>query len=275
MTILISGATGTVGRLLVADLLARGESVRALTRDPQSAALPETVDIVEGSLATAPPEAFADVEAVFVFPASDGAATFVERAVDAGVARFTVLSSLAVSGRNERDAGSATAIHHRAVEDAVTSRTDEWTILRPGNFASNLLFWAHPITSGYPVRIPYPQSSQVLIHELDVARAAAISLTQPGQSGRIHELTGPESLTKVEQLQTIGRALGRDLPFVEVSPEDFRSDMAQYMPTDIVDMLLRYWSETVDAPETPLASPFGPATPLADWATQHRGDFGG
>jgi uncharacterized protein YbjT (DUF2867 family) len=274
MTTLITGATGHIGRPLVDDLLYRGIDVRALTRDSAKAALPEPVALVEGSLASAPTEAFTDVDAVFLFPADEGADAFVQRAVDAGVTRFVVLSSLAVSGRHERDAGSASAQHHRAIEHAVTSRTDDWTILRPGNFANNLLFWSFPIRSGQPVRIPYPTSSQVLIHEADVAAAAATALTDPTLVGRILELSGPESSTKLEQLSTIGEAMGLTVPFVEISADEFRADMAPFMPNDIVDMLLRYWAETVDEPEAPLPPVLGlHRRPLATWAHDHRAAF--
>lgn len=275
MTTLITGATGTIGRLLVDDLLNRGTTVRALSRTPETAALPPSVTVLQGDLATAPAAAFEGVDTVFVFPA-DGVDGFVERAVGACAPRFVVLSSLAVSGRSARDAGSASAVLHRAVEDAVTSRTDGWTILRPGNFANNLLSWAFPIRAGHAVRIPYPTSSQVLIHESDIAAAAAIALTEPGHEGRVIELTGPQSLTKVDQLAAISAAIGREVPFIEVSPDEFRSDVAPYISDGLIDMLLEYWSETIAEPEKPLPPALGitPA-PLAQWARDHRRAFGG
>jgi len=274
MTTLVTGATGNVGRYLVAELLDRGATLRALSRrtDPD---LPDAVAVVTGDLASAPPSIFHDIDAIFLFPADSGVDGFVERAIAAGVSRIVVMSSLAVSERNARDAGSSTGVHHRSVEDAVTARTTDYTILRPGNFATNLLFWTFPITSGYPVRIPYPTSSQVLIHEADVARAAAIVLTEPGHEGRVYELSGPESLTKLEQLAAISGALGREVPSVAIASDEFRSDMAQYMPAGIVEMLLRYWAETVDEPEQPLAPVLGiTPTPITQWALDHRSDFG-
>lgn len=273
MTILITGATGNIGRRLVSELLDRGQTVRALTRNPAASGLPAAVQVCEGSLATAPDGVFDDIEAVYLFPA-EGVATFVDRAVAAGVSRFVVLSSLAVSARNARDAGSASEQHHRAVEDAVTSRTDDWTILRPGNLATNLLSWSFAVRSGQGVRVPYPTSSQVLIHEADVATAAAIALTEPGHSGRIYELTGPASLTKIEQLAAISDAIGREVPLIEVTPEEFRSDVSRFISDDIIDMLLAYWSETIDEPERPLDPPLGiTPTPLVQWAMDHRGAF--
>jgi uncharacterized protein YbjT (DUF2867 family) len=229
--------------------------------------------VLQGDLASTPDAAFDGIDAAFVFPAY-GAGTFVEQAVAAGVRRFVVLSSLAVSGRNARDAASASARHHREVEDAVTSRTPGWTILRPGNFANNLLSWSFPIRSGAPVRVPYPTSSQVLIHERDIAAAAVMSLTEPGRRGHVLELSGPQSLTRIEQLAAISTAVGHEVPFVEVGPEEFRQDVARFIPNDVIDMLLQYWSETVDAPERPLPPvPGVEQTPLARWATDHRSAF--
>lgn len=273
MSILVTGATGKIGRLLVGDLLRREVPVRALSRTPSTAALPEAVRVHQGTLADVPLSAFDGVDTAFVFPA-DGVDSFVARAVSAGVTRFVVLSSLAVSGRNARDAASASAAHHRAVEEAVTTRTDGWTILRPGNLANNLLSWAWPVRAGHRVRIPYPTSSQVLVHEADVAAAAAIALTEPGHDGQIYELTGPRTSTKIEQLAAISTAIGRDIPFTEVGPHEFRSDVAQFIPSELIDMLLQYWSETVDHPEEPLHAPLGlTPRPLTQWARDHRSDF--
>jgi uncharacterized protein YbjT (DUF2867 family) len=274
MTILITGATGHIGRHVVTDLLARGADVRALTRDAGAAEFASEVSVVEGSLATATEDVFADVEAVFLFPASEGVPEFVERTVAAGISRIVVLSSLAVSARNARDVGSASELHHRSVEDAVTSRTGDWTILRPGNLATNLLSWSFAIRSGHGVRAPYPTSSQVLIHEADVAAAASRALTDPGTSGHIYELTGPSSLSQVQQLATISDAIGHPIPLATVTPEEFRADVGRFIPDDIVDMLLTYWAETVDEPEQPLDPPLGlTMTPLSQWAVDHRADF--
>ncbi len=63
----------------------------------------------------------------------------------------------------------AVDLHHRAAEFAISSRTDKWTMLRPGSFANNLLSWAWPVRSGAPIRAPYIRSAQDPIHERDVA----------------------------------------------------------------------------------------------------------
>ena len=280
MTILVTGATGAVGRHLVAGLVAGGERVRALSRSPQ-AGLPEGVEVVAADLAdpsTIRPELFDGVEKVFLFPVEQGVDEFVAAAVASGIRRFVVLSSLAAAGEFPRDIGSASYTHHLAVEQAVTSRTGDWTILRPGTFANNLLSWAWTIKSGAPIRAPYVNSAQAPIHEADVADAAAAVLTQDGHSGKIYPLTGPQALTRVEQVAAISAAIGRDIELVEITPDEFRAEVAQFVPEPIIAMLLDYWSDTLTEPDRVrpgVAELTGrPGRTLEQWARDHRTDFG-
>jgi uncharacterized protein YbjT (DUF2867 family) len=280
MTILVTGATGAVGRLLVGELLTMGADVRALTRDPAKAALPAGVDVVQGDLSDASTlraELFAGVDAVFLFPTDHPLDAFVDAAVTAGADRFVVLSSLAVSQHFPRDNGSASQVHHLEVEKAVTSRTDRWTMLRPGTFANNLLSWSYPIKAAGRVTAPYIHSAQTPIHEADVAAVAAVTLTQPGHEGEIYELTGPQALTRIEQVATIGDAIDREIAIDEISPEQFREEVSRFIPEDVIAMLLDYWRDTVDAPDVPTTTveqlTGRPARTLAQWAEDHRADF--
>jgi uncharacterized protein YbjT (DUF2867 family) len=278
MTIVVTGATGAVGRHLITTLLDRGASVRALTRKPDDAALPAGVDVVRGDLSDASslgPAVFEGVDRAFVFPAP-GVEAFVEAAVAAGVHRFTVLSSLAAAMEFPRDHGSASQRHHSAVEAAVTERSDTWTILRPGTFANNLLSWRWQIRSGAPIRAPFLASAQAPIHEYDVAEAAAVALLSDDHIGEVIAMTGPASITRTEQVEAIATALGREIPLVEITPEEFRAETEQFIPEPVIKMLLDYWSDTLTTPDHP--RPVTPIThrpgrTLADWATDHRTDF--
>lgn len=277
--ILVTGATGAVGRHLVDTLLARGASVRALTRKPEDANLPDGVDVVAGDLtdaSTLGAEVFEGVDRVFVFPAR-GIDVFLDAAVAAGVHRFTVLSSLAAAMEFPRDHGSASQLHHTAVEAAVTDRTDAWTILRPGTFANNLLEWRWQISSGAPIRAPYLASAQAPVHEFDVAEAAAETLLSDEHLGRIIAITGPQALTRAEQVATLAAAIGREIPLIEITADEFRTEMAQFIPQPIMKMLLDYWSDTATTPDrvrpaTPVTGK--PGRTLAEWAADHRKDFG-
>ncbi|RMI32983.1 NAD-dependent epimerase/dehydratase family protein [Nocardia stercoris] len=278
-TILVTGATGAVGRHLVATLLERGASVRALTRKPADTNLPAGVEVVAGDLADAATlgaEVFDGVDRAFVFPAR-GIDVFMDAAVAAGVHRCTVLSSLAAALEFPRDHGSASQLHHSAVEAAVTTCTDAWTILRPGTFANNLLEWRWPITSGATLRVPYPTSAQAPVHEYDVAEAAAETLLSDNHIGEIIPITGPEALTRADQIATLSTGLGRDIPWEEITADEFRTEMAQFIPAPIMKMLLDYWSDTVSTPDRPRPATVvtgKPGRTLADWVTDHRSDFG-
>lgn len=280
MAILVTGATGSVGRHVVDGLLAAGEKVRVLTRDPGKANLPADVELVTADLdapVTLTAELFAGIDSVFVFPANVGVAELVERASAAGIGRFVVLSSLAAAQEHPRDVGSASALHHLAIEEAVTGRTDGWAIVRPGTFANNLLSWSHNVRAGYPIRAPYVASAQAPIHEADVADAiVALLLDFESHRSEVFPITGPQALTRTEQVTTIGAAVGKHLPLVEISAEEFREEMSQFIPGDIISMLLDYWSDTITKPDVVrsvhnLTGKEGRT--LAQWAADHRADF--
>lgn len=277
LTILVSGATGQVGRHLVKQLVAAGHRVRALTRGTARSELPAGAEVAEGGFDDLPAGLFHGVDAAFVFPA-DGAGTFARAAGAHGVRHLALLSSLATALEHDRDRGSASQRHHAAIEQDVRASGAAWTILRPGTFANNLLSWSKPIRYTGGVRGPYPTSAQAPIHEADVAAAAVAVLTEPGHEGQVYAMTGPQSLSRIKQLQVIGAALGRDLTFTEQSPEEFAAEMAQYGVGDaIVTMLLDYWSDTVDEPDVPRPPDHllgRPARTLAEWAHDHVADLG-
>jgi uncharacterized protein YbjT (DUF2867 family) len=277
MRTLITGATGPVGKSLVTQLLAAGKDVRIVTRDRRKA--PAGVDVVEGDFTQGnlPAEAFADVRKAFVFPAQGGVESFLQQARRSGVEQLVVLSSLAAAMDHERDKSSFSALHHVAIERSVQASGIPATILRPGMFANNLLFWAGSLQAGDTVYGPYARSRQAPIHEADIAAAAVVALTQEGHEGKTYPMTGPQALTRVEQLDTIGAATGRKLRFQETPPEAFAQEMGKYMPQPIVKMLLDYWADTVTTPDVvfpTVAQLTGrPARTLAEWARDHAGAF--
>jgi uncharacterized protein YbjT (DUF2867 family) len=279
MTYLISGATGSIGRQIVNQLVANGADVHALSRKPEQAKLPAGVKLFQGDLTTGAlqTEAFADVKRAFLFPAEGDIRPFLRQAKAAGVEHIVALSSLAVAAEYPRDLNSASYIHHLAVEQAVKESGLAYTFLRPGSFANNLRFWSHAIKTMRMVFGPYPQSAQVLIHEADVAAVAVAALTQPGHRGATYALTGPECLTQLEQLKTIEDAIGQELTYQVITPEQYQESVSAYMPADIIKMLLQYWCETVDQPEVvrPTVEQITgrPAYSLARWAKEHVSDF--
>ena len=275
--ILVTGATGAIGRHLVDDLLDRGATVRALSRNPRESQIAPSVEVVRGDLSHQLPDAvFAGVRVAFVFPV-DGVERFAAQAAEAGVEHLVVLSSLAAAGEHERDLRSPSYHHHLAIEHAIKASGADWTILRPGTFANNLLAWRHPLSQGDVVYGPYAQSAQAPIHEADIAAVAAVALTQDGHRSKTYAMTGPQALTREQQLHTIGDAAGRKLTYCETTPEAFQEAMGQFMPAEIIRMLIDYWSDTVAEPDTVrpgVAEVTGqPARTLTEWAADHAADF--
>jgi len=277
MTYLITGATGAVGRAVIAQLRAAGREVRIVTRN--TSVSPVGVETVHGDFTRGdlPSAAFAGVDRVFLFPAQGGVDAFLKQAKQARIGQLVVLSSLAAAMEHERDRSSASALHHLGVEKAVLASGIPATFLRPGSFANNLLFWAHSIRTGDVVYGPYAKSSQAPIHEGDIAAVAVAALTQDGHLGKIYPMTGPQALTRIEQLDTIAAAVGKKLRFQEVPPEAFAQEMGKYMPQPIIRMLLDYWSDTVAMPDVVLPTveqvTGQKARPLAQWAREHAPDF--
>jgi uncharacterized protein YbjT (DUF2867 family) len=279
VTYLITGATGPIGRNLVLALLQAGHAVRVTTRSPEKANFPAEVEVVVGDFTTGdlPHAAFANVTAAFVFPALGGIDRFLTSVQRSSIERLVVLSSLAAAGAHERDRGSASSLHHSAIEAAVAATDIPATVLRPGDMANNLLYWSWPIKTAGTVYAPYGDSAQAPIHEADVAAVAAVALTGSGHAGKLYPMTGPQAITRRQQLATIGAAIGRNLTYVEIEPEQFAEQMAAYMAPDIIKMLLDYWSDTVAQPDEVLTTVQDvtgrPARSLAQWAADHASDF--
>jgi uncharacterized protein YbjT (DUF2867 family) len=267
--LLITGATGTVGRPLVAALVAAGARVRAVSRDPAAAALPPGVEVVAPT-----PAAVKDVTAAFVNPAAMSTETLQE-VRSQGVRRIVLLSALAV----ETHAGSLIARHHERLEAEVVTAAPEWVILRPGMFAANTIRqWAGQIRAGDVVRGPYASSTDAPIHEDDVARAAVAALLQDDLLGRRLRLTGPQSLTRAQMVTAIGDVLGRSLHYQEIPAGTARAAMIeQGLPAETADAALALWRATAGRPSTvaPEAADVLGRRPrtFAEWVGDHAADF--
>jgi len=281
MTILVTGATGHVGRVVVERLLGAGETVRALTRRPETARLPEKVEVVAGDLTDVgalPAGLFDGVERMYLFPVPETAADVTARAAAAGVRRVVTLSALAAEmdgpgGQGDNPLGD----RHLAVERAVEAAGVEWTHLRPGPFCVNALAWAPSIRAEGVVRAAYGASEQAPIHEADIAEVAVAALLEDGHAGQAYALSGPESLTQTARVAAIGAALGREIRFVEQTPEEARATMVTQMPEPVADMMLGYMASTVGtpAPVFPAVERVlgHPGRTFARWAADHVADF--
>jgi uncharacterized protein YbjT (DUF2867 family) len=282
--ILVTGATGNVGREVVNLLLADGQSVRAVTREPAIAGLPSDAEVVGGdpSRPTTLASALRGIEAVLVSPralgdATAGAATaeLLALAAEQDVERVVALSAATV----EYPAGYRRfADAFKAVEDAVKTSGLQWTFLRSADYAANTLAWAPQIRSASVVRGAYGDAATSTIHERDVAAVAARALVNPAHAGHSYVLTGPQSLTQRDKVRLIGEAIGKELSFEEVPPEQLRQAMlAQGLPEDVPDRLLGSLADYAKQPgpsSKTVEQVLGrPALTFAEWAAEHAAAF--
>ncbi len=276
--ILVTGATGTVGRQVVSQLLDTGSDVRALVRDPDSADLPGGDELLRGDLSDPASLAAAldSVGAVFlVWPftspeaATDIAPDVVEMIAEQG-RRIVYLSADAAGGKPE----SFWAKLERLVQHSAA----EWTLLRPTGFAKNTLMWAEQIRTDGAVRWPYAEAARSLIHEADIAAVAVRALTQDGHTGQTYVLTGPETLTQTEQVHAIGEAIARPLRFEEISPDEARPGLVAALGDEaFADGALHAWATFVTQLERVTSTvqeiTGTPARTLREWAADHADDF--
>ena len=170
------------------------------------------------------------------------------------------------------------AVLHADIERLIAAAGLASTIIRPGMFASNALFWwAAAIRDGDVVRWPYGAAETAPIDERDIAAVAARALYEDGHAGGDYVLTGPESLSQAEQVSIIGAAIGRRIRFEELSPEEFRRETAGSWPRPVVDMLLAAWGATIGRPAfvtSTVSDVVGsPPRTFRQWAVDHHAAF--
>ncbi|MFI6506358.1 NAD(P)H-binding protein [Streptosporangium sp. NPDC050855] len=244
--IVVTGATGNVGRPLVRALAAAGEQVTAVSRHP-SDEIPEGVRHRRADITDV--ESLRPVlegaDALFLLIPGGGAhpPDVLDAAKAGGVRRVVLLSSQGAGTRPRARSHDPL----RAFEDAVRRSGLEWTVLRPGGFASNAFAWAPSIRSGRTAAAPFGDVGLPFVDPEDIAEVAAVVLREDGHDGRVYELTGPAPISPRERARFIGDALGEPVTFVEQSREEARAQMLGFMPEPVVDGTLDILSEPSDA----------------------------
>jgi uncharacterized protein YbjT (DUF2867 family) len=276
--ILVTGATGTIGSEVVKQLIAAGQKVRVLVRDPQKVShLAGKVEIVQADLA-APDTlmaAFDNVAKAFIVANGVQIPEYEKNAFTAAKAA-RVRHIVKISGRH-LDApfmdGTAHARWHNDAEDALRNLGIPWTILRPGWFASNLLTFG--VKEQQAITFPTGNGKDIHIDPRDIAAVAVETLTTPGHEGKIYELTGTEFLSFTEVSTKLSRALGYEIPFIDTAPEVFReATVSNGAPAEQIDSILIYFKGVREGKIYPVTQTIAeilgrPARTFDDWLVDH------
>jgi uncharacterized protein YbjT (DUF2867 family) len=241
--ILVTGATGNTGSVLVDLLTQRGAPVRVMVRDQGDAAKFDAarVSVVaadfDDARSIAAALAGAD-RAYLVTPSSEKAAgrqiRFAETAVDVGVRHLVVLSQFAA----EPDSPVRFLRWHAEVERRVSALSIGHTFLRPNLFFQGLLAFAGTIAASSRFYAPIGQARVSAIDVRDIAAVAAVVLTEPGHEDQIYTITGPAAITHGQIAAALSSALGREITFVDASPQEFAEDLRKVLPAWQADGLL-------------------------------------
>ncbi|SOF02353.1 Uncharacterized conserved protein YbjT, contains NAD(P)-binding and DUF2867 domains [Streptomyces sp. OV198] len=271
--IAVTGATGNVGRALVDRLLAAGVPVRALTRAPELASLPEGAEVVWFGPEESPAR-FAGATSLFLYAQATSVA-LLEAARAQGVRHVVLLSS----GIIHRGVDDTHPIHvlHATAERRIRDSGLAWTFLRPNAFATNALQWAPQIRTGNTVRGVFADARFAPIHEDDIAAVAERALLDEGHEAAVHHLTGPEAYSNAEQVAAIGAAVGRELTFVEVDPGEAGTELFPHVPPPMLERMLGSFAQTVGVPPEITATvedvTGAPARTFTRWARDHAAEF--
>ncbi|MFG2918291.1 SDR family oxidoreductase [Kitasatospora sp. NPDC048298] len=277
--IVVTGATGNVGRPLTQALAEAGRQVTAVSR--HAAAMPDGVRHVAADLAepTSLTPALDGAEALFLLLSGDlhalGArpADLIGLAAASGVRRVVLLSSQGVATRPL----GRSRVAMRAVEDALRGSGLDWTVLRPGGFASNALAWAESVRTRGTVAAPFGDVGVPVIDPADIGEVAAACLLDDRHSGGVYELTGPEAVTPRQQAEAIAAALGSPVRFHELTRDEAKAEMTRFVPVELADDTLDIISapnpaELRISPDAERVLGRAPR-PFDDWVTRNIAAF--
>ncbi|WP_406398091.1 NAD(P)H-binding protein [Streptomyces sp. NBC_00879] len=277
--IVVTGATGNVGRPLVQALTSAGETVTAVSRRPSDAQAQAGVRHRQADLTE--PESLKPsldgADALFLLVAGGGegvsASGILDVAGAAGVRRVVLLSS---QGARTRPLSPSHA-PLRAFEDDLRHSGLQWTVLRPSGFASNAFLWAESIRARRTLAAPFPGVGLPVIDPADIGEVAAAVLRDAGHAGHTYELTGPSPVSPREQAEAIGQALGTRVRFVEQSRDEARAQLLRFMPEPVVDGTLAILGEPLAAEQrvSPAVEQIlgRPARTFARWAQRNVAAF--
>lgn len=239
MTILVTGATGTVGRNVVEQLAARGADVRALVRDPAKARFPAGVAVAKGDLLDVDSlrKALSGVSTLFLLNAVvpdefTQALIALNLAREAGIERIVYLSVI----HSDRYVNVPHFAGKFAVERMIEQMGLKATILRPAYFMNNDLTIKDVVIKNGVYPMPIGSKGLAMVDARDIAEIAAIELMRREQAaaplplGRLN-LVGPDTLTGVDVAAIWTKVLGRPIAYPGDDTAGFEQNLRNAMPS--------------------------------------------
>lgn len=279
--LLLTGATGTIGRHLLPTLVLAGAPIRVLTRDPvrSRAAFGGDVAWFEGDLGH-PGEALAGVDTAFLLGAAhpgmlEEQNAFVDAAAAAGVKRVVKLSAAGAG------VGSPVSLAdwHGRNERRLQGSGMRWTILQPGSFLENFLGSADSIRGGsLPTTVGEGRVAYVAAR--DVAAVAAAVLLDARWDGQVLPITGPAAVTQAWLCACLSAATGHPVVSVPLPDEALRAGLTAaglppFLVADLVALGAAFRAGQGEAVADSSAITGKPATTVLEWCRAHANTFRG
>jgi uncharacterized protein YbjT (DUF2867 family) len=246
--IAVLGASGTIGRRVVAELSRQQAAVRALVRTIPAKPI-EAVDYVQIDLTKGESieGALDGVEKLFLLSSNGEAqsiaeANIVRSAAKQGVRRIVKLSVMHADPSSPIEFAR---IHGR-VEDSVKSSGCEWTFIRPNMFLQNLFWYKTALQQG---QLPLPLADAPVSHvdADDIASVSAVTLLDDSHAGKTYTITGPAAVTGTELASTLSEVLHKAISYQPLSSARFEDYLKSTGETHYVVAaevgLFSYWSE--------------------------------
>jgi len=245
--LLVTGATGKIGREVVRQLSGAGVPARALVRDRQKAAFPlPGIELVVGDFRKPRTldAALEGVDRVFLLSPADPLQVEMQGNVIEAAKRAGVQLIVKISVGGGPDASTQIGRWHWATEKQLEASRIPFTLLRPNLFMQDTLAFAPSIAATGAFRLPMDDGRVSVIDTRDIAAVAVCALTLPGHARKIYDLTGPEAISFETMAQEISQATGSKVAYVDVSPEQAREEMLRsgLLPWLADDMLVLFRS---------------------------------